>query len=151
MIKCNGKDIIPRLNGKELSRVMYNGKQIYPANESDNYPYEMTLEAPVDNDQTNFHSNYYIVLGSVKAKDGSAVDSGYFQCMARWHGTDDPFVELYNTLAPNGEIPAMGAVTTHNKKLNVGDTYDIYFNYTVGDNTDIRARSKTILVHVIAD
>lgn len=31
MIKCNGKDIIPRLNGKELSRVMYNGKQIYPA------------------------------------------------------------------------------------------------------------------------
>lgn len=30
MIKCNGKDIIPRLNGKELSRVMYNGKQIYP-------------------------------------------------------------------------------------------------------------------------
>lgn len=32
MIKCNGKDIIPRLNGKELSRVMYNGKQIYPTN-----------------------------------------------------------------------------------------------------------------------
>lgn len=31
MIKCNGKDIIPRLNGKELSRVMYNGKQIYPS------------------------------------------------------------------------------------------------------------------------
>lgn len=30
MIKCNGKDVIPRLNGKELSRVMYNGKQIYP-------------------------------------------------------------------------------------------------------------------------
>lgn len=30
MIKCNGKDIIPRLNGKELSRVMYNGKKIYP-------------------------------------------------------------------------------------------------------------------------
>ena len=30
MIKFNGKDIIPRLNGKELSRVMYNGKQIYP-------------------------------------------------------------------------------------------------------------------------
>lgn len=32
MIKCNGKDVIPRLNGKELSRVMYNGKQIYPIN-----------------------------------------------------------------------------------------------------------------------
>lgn len=32
MIKCNGKDVIPRLNGKELSRVMYNGKQIYPVN-----------------------------------------------------------------------------------------------------------------------
>lgn len=32
MIKCNGKDVIPRLNGKELSRVMYNGKQIYPTN-----------------------------------------------------------------------------------------------------------------------
>lgn len=32
MIKCNGKDVIPRLNGKELSRVMYNGKQIYPSN-----------------------------------------------------------------------------------------------------------------------
>lgn len=31
MIKCNGKDVIPRLNGKELSRVMYNGKQIYPS------------------------------------------------------------------------------------------------------------------------
>lgn len=31
MIKCNGKDIIPRLNSKELSRVMYNGKQIYPS------------------------------------------------------------------------------------------------------------------------
>jgi hypothetical protein len=30
MIKYNGKDIIPRLNGKELSRVMYNGKKIYP-------------------------------------------------------------------------------------------------------------------------
>ena len=40
MIKYNGKDIIPRLNGKELSRVMYNGKQIYSANENDNYPYE---------------------------------------------------------------------------------------------------------------
>lgn len=32
MIKCNGKDVIPRLNSKELSRVMYNGKQIYPVN-----------------------------------------------------------------------------------------------------------------------
>lgn len=32
MIKYNRKDIIPRLNGKELSRVMYNGKQIYPTN-----------------------------------------------------------------------------------------------------------------------
>lgn len=32
MIKCNGKDVIPRLNDKELSRVMYNGKQIYPSN-----------------------------------------------------------------------------------------------------------------------
>lgn len=31
MIKCNGKDVIPRLNSKELSRVMYNGKQIYPS------------------------------------------------------------------------------------------------------------------------
>lgn len=34
MIKCNGKDIIPRIDGKEVSRVMYNGKQIYPT-ESD--------------------------------------------------------------------------------------------------------------------
>lgn len=32
MIKYNGKDIIPRIDGKELSRVMYNGKQIYPIN-----------------------------------------------------------------------------------------------------------------------
>ena len=30
MIKYNGKDIIPRIDGKEISRVMYNGKQIYP-------------------------------------------------------------------------------------------------------------------------
>lgn len=30
MIKFNGKDIIPRFNGKDVSRVMYNGKQIYP-------------------------------------------------------------------------------------------------------------------------
>lgn len=35
MIKYNGKNIIPRINGKELSRVMYNGKQIYPT-----YKYE---------------------------------------------------------------------------------------------------------------
>ena len=34
MIKFNGKDIIPRIDGKEVSRVMYNGKQIYPT-ESD--------------------------------------------------------------------------------------------------------------------
>ena len=32
MIKFNGKDIIPRFNGKDVSRVMYNGKQIYPSN-----------------------------------------------------------------------------------------------------------------------
>lgn len=32
MIKYNGKDIIPRIDGKEISRVMYNDKQIYPAN-----------------------------------------------------------------------------------------------------------------------
>ena len=32
MIKYNGKDIIPRIDGKEISRVMYNGKQIYPVN-----------------------------------------------------------------------------------------------------------------------
>lgn len=31
MIKYNGKDIIPRIDGKEISRVMYNGKQIYPS------------------------------------------------------------------------------------------------------------------------
>ena len=29
-IKFNNKDITPRFNGKNLSRVMYNGKQIYP-------------------------------------------------------------------------------------------------------------------------
>lgn len=32
MIKYNGKDIIPRIDGKEINRVMYNGKQIYPNN-----------------------------------------------------------------------------------------------------------------------
>ena len=32
MIKFNGKDIVPRFNGKDVSRVMYNGKQIYPSN-----------------------------------------------------------------------------------------------------------------------
>lgn len=47
MIKCNGKDVIPRLNGKELSRVMYNGAQIYP--EKTNYVFtvpvnEVTLQ-----------------------------------------------------------------------------------------------------------
>lgn len=35
MIKYNDKDIIPRIDGKEISRVMYNGKQIWP-----NYKYE---------------------------------------------------------------------------------------------------------------
>lgn len=30
MIKFNGKDVIPRFNGKDVSRVMFNGKQIYP-------------------------------------------------------------------------------------------------------------------------
>lgn len=29
-IKLNGKDVIPKINGVNLSRVMYNGKQIYP-------------------------------------------------------------------------------------------------------------------------
>lgn len=29
-IKFNGKDITPRFNGKNINRVMYNGKQIYP-------------------------------------------------------------------------------------------------------------------------
>lgn len=32
MIKFNGKDVIPRFNGKDVSRVMFNGKQIYPNN-----------------------------------------------------------------------------------------------------------------------
>ena len=32
MIKYNGKDIIPRIGGKDISRVMYNSKQIYPVN-----------------------------------------------------------------------------------------------------------------------
>lgn len=32
MIKFNGKDIVPRFNGKDISRVMYNSKQIYPSN-----------------------------------------------------------------------------------------------------------------------
>ena len=32
MIKYNGKDIIPRIDGKEISRVIYNGKEIYPNN-----------------------------------------------------------------------------------------------------------------------
>lgn len=32
MIKFNGKDVIPRFNGKDVSRVMFNGKQIYPSN-----------------------------------------------------------------------------------------------------------------------
>lgn len=32
MIKFNGKDVIPRFNGKNVSRVMFNGKQIYPSN-----------------------------------------------------------------------------------------------------------------------
>lgn len=32
MIKYNGKDVIPRIDDKEISRVMYNGKQIYPTN-----------------------------------------------------------------------------------------------------------------------
>lgn len=32
MIKFNGKDVIPRFNGKDVNRVMYNGKQIYPDN-----------------------------------------------------------------------------------------------------------------------
>ena len=36
MIKYNGKDIIPRIDGKEISRVMYNGKQIYPATNNNN-------------------------------------------------------------------------------------------------------------------
>lgn len=31
-IKFNGKDIVPRFNGKDVSRVMFNGKQIYPNN-----------------------------------------------------------------------------------------------------------------------
>lgn len=48
MIKCNGKDIIPRLNGKELSRVMYNGKQIYPT-----YRYEDIEFINVSNIQLN--------------------------------------------------------------------------------------------------
>lgn len=48
MIKCNGKNIIPRLNGKELSRVMYNGKQIYPT-----YKYEDIEFINVSNIQLN--------------------------------------------------------------------------------------------------
>lgn len=32
MIKFNGKDVIPRFNGQNVSRVMFNGKQIYPSN-----------------------------------------------------------------------------------------------------------------------
>jgi hypothetical protein len=48
MIKCNGKDVIPRLNGKELSRVMYNGKQIYPT-----YKYEDIEFINVNNIQFN--------------------------------------------------------------------------------------------------
>ena len=34
MIKYNGNEITPNLNGSNLSRVMYNGKKIYPT-ESD--------------------------------------------------------------------------------------------------------------------
>ena len=35
-IKFNGKDIVPRFNGQNVSRVMYNGKQIYPSNKGIN-------------------------------------------------------------------------------------------------------------------
>ena len=30
MIKFNGKDVTPKINGVNLSRVMYNGKQVWP-------------------------------------------------------------------------------------------------------------------------
>lgn len=30
MIKFNNKDVIPKINGVNLSRVMYNGKQVWP-------------------------------------------------------------------------------------------------------------------------
>ena len=32
MIKFNNKDITPRFNGKNINRVMFNDKQIYPSN-----------------------------------------------------------------------------------------------------------------------
>lgn len=51
MIKCNGKDIIPRLNGKELSRVMYNGKHIYPS-------YATVIDLIIPNN--GLYKNYYI-------------------------------------------------------------------------------------------
>lgn len=48
MIKFNGKDIIPRFNGKDVSRVMFNGKQIYPT-----YKYEDIEFINVSNIQLN--------------------------------------------------------------------------------------------------
>lgn len=48
MIKYNSKDIIPRIDGKEISRVMYNGKQIYPA--SNNNVIEIQLANVVAGD-----------------------------------------------------------------------------------------------------
>ena len=155
MIKFNGKDIVPRFNGQNVSRVMFNGKQIYPNNEipEDNYPYTMEISILQNGDQTNFHSNWYSCGCTVTAKDGSTVPTGYVQCMYRWHGTDDPFEVLWNQLAENGTIGPFRQVAQHNKNLRVGDTYDLYFNYTVGSDDDIRASTinNPIMVYVIAD
>ena len=66
MIKFNGKDIVPRFNGKDVSRVMYNGKQIYPSNNNN------VIEVQLAD----------VVAGDVCAYDGSNkrffrfVDSG---------------------------------------------------------------------------
>ena len=58
MIKYNGKDIIPRLNGKELSRVMYNGKQIYPNIVTTDF-----LEGIDDINYDNTYANYAVNTG----------------------------------------------------------------------------------------
>lgn len=63
MIKCNGKDIIPRLNGKELSRVMYNGKPIFANFKVEGFTFTGTNEFITSDIQIylgNLRGNYYI-------------------------------------------------------------------------------------------
>lgn len=117
MIKYNGKDIIPRINGKELSRVMYNGKQIYPVNN--------VIEIQLAD----------VVAGDICAFDGTNkrffrfVDSGAKDDIKKYTPIGVVVVPTSHDVYSTGECGVMSLKAMNCDTPSIGDTseHDMYW------------------------